>query len=251
MSSFITTSATQDVFELVLARPVVTSAGEHPRLAHLWWRAPLQGNRLVQVYIDETLYDVTHDAAVREMYLNLDRTRQHRIELLTVPADDPATMWRPQPDLLRGWQPKIASAAKIDLVRDENLPVDTQIIISLDGKDVEYGPMWPPTEARAGSWSEEGITYDGAFGLGLGVGELGAGPLGFDGTAWHWLRNDLDPGMHDAWITSVDYAGSPVSLPLNVSLLTEQLPSPVTGLSILATLGITWETVDEAPQQSH
>ncbi len=199
------------------------------------------------MYIDETLYDVTHDATVRDMCLNLDRTRHHRIELLAVPIDDPEAIWWPQPGLLKGWQPKVNSTAKIELIRDEDLPVDTQLVISLDGKDVEHGPMWPPTEARAGSLSEQGVTFDGAFGLGLGVGDLGAGPLGFDGTAWHWLRNDLDTGYHDVRITSVDQSGIPVSVPLDVSLLIEQLPSPVTGLSILAPLGITWETVDETP----
>lgn len=246
LSSFITTSATQDIFELVLARAVLTPAGEHPRIVHLWWRAPLQNNRLVQVYVDEKLYDVTSDATTREVYLDLDRTQQHRIELLAISADDPDAVWRPQPGLLESWHPKVSSTVNINLVRDETLPVDTQLMISLDGDETEYGSIWPPSEARAGSLSEAGITYGGAFGLGLGIGELGSGPLGYDGTAWQWFRDDLSAGNHNAQITAMDQAGSPVSAPLDVTLLTEQLPSPATGLSIIPPFGIAWDTADEA-----
>lgn len=241
VSSFITTSATQDVFELVLARSVVTSTGEHGGLVHLWWRAPLQGNRLVQIYVDEVLYDVTLDVAVRDMYMVLDRSHQHRIELLAVPVDDPDAVWRPQPDLLRGWNPGINSAARIELVRAEDLPVDTDLAVLVDGKDMACGPMWPGYEARAGSWSAEGATYNEPFGLGLGIGDLGAGPLGYDGTSWRWWRSDLNTGSHDVRFTAEEQAGCPVSVPLDVTFLTEHLPCPATHLSIVSPFGIAWE----------
>jgi hypothetical protein len=250
LSSFISTNATQDVFELVLARPVVTHAGEHPRLVHLWWRAPLQGNRLVQIYIDDVLYDVTFDPVVRNMYLMLDRSRTRRIELLAVPLGDPEAVWRPQPGLLKSWQPPVSSNAQLTLIRDETMPQDTQLVVSLDGKFVAHGPMWPTTEPRSGSLTQDGVVYNDACGLGLGIGDLGSGPLGYDGTAWRWGRNDLDPGYHDVRITSIDQSGFPVSVPLDVSVLIEQLPGPVTGFTISQPFGLSWSPATESPASS-
>ena len=58
--------------------------------------------------------------------------------------------------------------------------------------------MWPATETRALPGD------DMTTGLGLGVGELGAGPLGYDGAAWRWKRNDLASGPHTVRIDALD-----------------------------------------------
>lgn len=241
MSSFITIDATQDVFELVLARPVVTPAGEHPRLVHLWWRAPMQGDRLVQVYVDEVLYDVTLNPAVREMILLLDRTRPNRIELLAVRADDAEVVWRPQPGMLNTWMPHVNSSAQVALVRDVALPADTQLVVEIDGGVADHGPMWPATETRSGPGDED------ATGLGLGVGGLGAGPLGMDGTAWRWKRDGLDAGQRALNISAVDHAGRAVADAINLSVMIEQLPNPVTGFSISSGFQLAWAPPDSNP----
>ena len=226
MSSFITTDATQDVFELVLARPVVTHAGEHGRLVHLWWRAPLQGNRLVQVYVNDELYDVTLDTTVREMLLVLDRARLQRIELLAVPADDSVAVWRPQPGLLGSWRPAVRSVAEVALVRDADLPDDTQLVVSVDGVQTDHSPMWPAIESMTGP--------------GVGLGDLGAGPLGDDGNAWRWRRDDLPTGPHNLRFDAVDPAGQAVADPLTHTLSIERLPEPVTGLIISQDFQLNW-----------
>lgn len=239
MSSFITTNATQGVFELVLARPIVTAAGEHPWLVHLWWRAPLQDNRLVQVYVQDELYDVTLDPAVREMCLVLDRTRPNRIELLAVPADDSEAIWRPQPDLLGSWQPAVSSGVSVVVVRDETLPVDTQLVVEVDGPGVDHGAMWPEDQNR--SDFDHILTFGDVAGLGLGVGELGMGRLGADGTAWRWHRNDLADGIHNVNVRAVDVAGLPVANPLLLqNTLIDSLPDPVSSLTMDPSFRLSW-----------
>jgi len=246
LSSFITTSATQGVFELVLTRPVVTAAGEHPRLVHLWWRAPLQDDRLVQVYVQGELYDVTLDPAVRGMSLVLDRTRPNRIELLAVPADDPEAVWRTQPDLLGSWQPAVSSDVSVVVVRDETLPLETQLVVEVDGPGVDHGVMWPEDQNR--SDFDGVLTFGEVAGLGLGVGELGMGRLGADGTAWRWRRDDLADGIHNINVNAVDVAGLTVANPLLIQgALIEGLPDPVSGLAMDPSFRLSWNLPGMGP----
>lgn len=241
LSSFITTDATQDVFELVLARSVHGSAGEHPRLVHLWWRAPDQGQRLVQVYVNDVLYDVTLDPTASEMFLVLDRSRALRIELLAVPAGDPEAIWRPQPALLKSWTPRVQSTANVCVERDEDLPVDTQIGLTIDGLAVEVGPMWSVADARCGAYDPSGPVYTDAFGLGFGVGALGVGPLGFDSTAWCWLSDELPTGTHTIQLHATDPSGAPTALSAQIMKTVDHLPAPVNDLHLSGTNTLAWD----------
>ncbi len=240
MSSFITTDATQDVFDLVLARPIVTAAGEHPWLVYLWWSAPIQGNRVVQVYVQGELYDVTLDSTVREMVLVLDRTRTNRIELLAVADDDVEAIWRPQPDLLESWQPEVLDVVEVTMVRDEALPVDTHVVAEVGGQAVDSGAVWPNDVNR--SDPDDLLEFADVSGLGLGVGGLGAGRLGFDATVWRWRRDDLAVGSHDININAVDLAGQPAADPILLQdVLIDNLPDPVMGLSIDQSFVLSWK----------
>jgi hypothetical protein len=244
LSSFITTNATQAVFDRVLARPILTPSGEHPRLAHLWWSAPSQGNRLVQVYVQGELYDVTLDVTQREIYLDLDRTHTNRIELLAVPADDPQALWRPQQNLLASWSPSVASTAEVSLVRDELLATDTQVVVSIDGSDMDHGSMWPSDVSRSGFGALLGMGcfgFDDTTGPGLGIGDLGAGSLGVDGFSWRWRRGDLGQGVYDIDLTTVNHAGQTVANPLNFQNVTlDDLPEPVAGLTLDENFTLSW-----------
>jgi len=244
LSSFITTKATQIVFDLVLARPVMTPSGEHLRLAHLWWSAPSQGDRLVQVYVQGELYDVTLDITQREIYLNLDRTRTNRIELLAVPADDPEAVWRPQPDMLTSWSPGVVSATELRIVRDEALAIDTQVVVSIDGTNLDHGSMWPNDVPRSGFGALMGMGcfgFDDATGPGLGIGDLGAGSLGADGFAWFWHRGDLGPGVYNLDLTTVNHAGLPTANPLGfLDVAIDDLPAPVAGLTLDEAFTLSW-----------
>lgn len=227
---------------MVLARPVVTASGEHPCLVHLWWRAPLQADRLVQVYVQGKLYDVTLDSDVREMCLVLDRTRQNRIELLAIPGGDVEGLWRSQSDLLEAWRPEVVSAAEVGLVRDERMPVDTQLAVEVDGEVVDQGAMWPEDVNRSGF--EAAFAFADVAGLGLGVGDLGAGRLGYDGAAWRWRCDDLGEGSHVVKVDALGVDGLPVAdsvLIENVRI--DHLPDPVASLGIDSDFYLSWSGV--------
>lgn len=225
---------TQDIFELVLARPLVHADGDDAMQVHLWWRAPQQGSRLVQVYVNDALHDVTAWPAHREMWLLLDRTQAQRIELLAV---DPALVndvWRPQPALLKQWSPGIADVAALSLVRDEALPVGTQVTVSIDGSEVDRGPLWSSETTRSGFgalFGEGGFGTDAATGPGLGEGELGFGPLGSGGTAWRWRRDDLPAGAQAIELAVHELDGQSVLAPMTLPPHTlERLPAPAQGV---------------------
>jgi len=193
------TTITQEVFELVLARPVRVDGGDHPSLTELWWRAPEQGHRLVQVYVDERLIAVSADTAQRRLWVHIDRGQSgaRRVELLAVPCGEPDTS-REHPRLLRGWPAVTRAGATLAVERDESLPLDTQVRFAIDGESLATQALWPPHAHRGGFgavFGEGGFGHDAATGPGLGIGELGVGPLGTGG-ATSRLQLRLHPGPH-------------------------------------------------------
>jgi hypothetical protein len=220
---------TQTIFELVLARPIVRVGGDDPGLVHLWWAAPQQGDRLVQVYVDDRLYDVTPWPDQRELWLVLDRRQAHRIELLGVSIDDERGVWSPRLEHLRGWSPAVRDVGQLALLRDPTLPVHSQIEVMVDGALMDRAPLWPDDAPRAGFgavFGEGGFGFDAATGPGLGLGELGRGPLGSDGTAWRWRHAELATGEHQVAIDAFDETGQPAATTLERTLAIERLPSP-------------------------
>lgn len=232
---------TQDVFELVLARPVATGAGEHGSLAHLWWSAPQQASRLVQVYVDRELTDVSTHPDQREMWLVLDRSAPRRIELLAVPPGD---VWAEQPEALGGWDPAITGEVTLGVLRDEALPVDTRLTVSVDGVDTDHGQVWPPSEHRGGFgglFGVGGFGHDAATGPGLGRGELGWGPLGTDGRAWRWRGGDLQTGIHNIDLIPTDRSGQSVAPIAGVpGVVVDRLPEPASTFTIDPDFTLRW-----------
>ena len=227
------TTPAPDIFELVLARGVATEAGEHESLVHLWWRAPLQGPRVVQVYVDAQLVDATDDPAERERWLVVDRTLPHVVALQAVDAAD---AWTPTP------LDPIGSAT-LTLLRDERLPVDTRLHVSLDGAACCSEPVWPSDEHRGGFgalFGMGGFGTDAATGPGLGLGELGLGPLGADNRAWRWRRTGLPAGDHALTVTALDAAGRTVAASLEATLTVDRPPPPPLQLSLSPDFTLTW-----------
>jgi len=234
---------TQSVFDLVLLRPVDRRDGPDPALAHLWWVAPEQGERLVQVYVNSVLYDVTLHAEQREMWLGLDRRKSLRIELLAVHPDEPRGVWTARPELLQSWSPPMESEAQLALSRDPSLPIDTQITLQVDGETLEQTPLWSAATPRGGFgalFGEGGFGLDGATGPGLGLGELGFGPLGSDGSAWRWRRGDIVDGPHALRVEATDRGGRPVALPLEESIELTSLPEPAKQIEVSDDFTLQW-----------
>jgi len=240
------TDVTQDVFEVVLARPVVVDGGEHPGLVHLWWSAPEQGDRLVQVYIDGELIDMSQDSSQREMWLMCDRSVPHRIELLAVPMTELNILRLLHLEQLRSWDPPVNSEISLALVRDEQLPVDTRVSIEEAKLLIDEGAMWPAEEHRGGFgalFGVGGFGLDAATGPGLGVGELGMGPLGTDGAAWRWRRNDLAVGIHELDVITTDEQGLAVAQELALSpAVVDALPTQASTFSMDADFTLRWSS---------
>jgi len=234
----------QDVFESVLVRPVTVEGGEHRGLVHLWWSAPQQGDRLVQVYLDGELIEVSQDPSQRELWVMCDRERGHRIELLAVDANAPELLLEAHPEELRGWDSTIYNDVSFGLIRDERLVVDAEVVIKLDGEDVDRGLMWPVDESRGGFgavFGEGGFGFDAAASLGLGRGELGMGLLGSDGTAWRWRRYDLGAGTHSLSVQVMDRKGQLQASPLDITgVVVESLPVPAETFTVDPDFTLRW-----------
>ncbi|MCC6681765.1 MAG: hypothetical protein IT445_12760 [Phycisphaeraceae bacterium] len=239
MSSIESESATQDVFELVLARPVLTEVGEHPHLVHLWWRAPQQGERVVWVFVDGELVDVAWDSGQRELWLSIDRSLPRRIELVAADADDPSRKL-----VSSCWHPPVQSAAAVSLVRDETLPVDTHIEVREGEQLLDEAPMWGDGEHRSGFgalFGQGAFGFDAATGPGLGLGELGVGPLGADNFAWRWRREDLENGEHALSLRALSRDGQVIDEPLELEPITiARLPQPPANLQMQDNFTLTW-----------
>ena len=232
-------AVTQDVFDLVLARGVLMELGEHGGLAHVWWRAPLQDERLVQVYVDGELAEVTDWPDEREVWLTLDRSRPHRIELLAVDAPDAL---EPHPEALRSWD-RAFNTLEAAVLRDERLAVESVVSAAVDGAVADEGPMWSARDHRGGFGALFGVGpfgMDDATGPGLGGGELGYGVLGTDGAAWRWNRTDIDAGAHEVVIEARDEEGSPAALGIAMMHAVEALASGAKEFNVSESFELSW-----------
>lgn len=216
---------TQNIFELILARPIVTDAGEHPSLVHLFFRVtqPLAQTYAFQAYVNGQLHTVIADSDAREVLLALDRSRPNRIEMLAV---DPLDATRPMPERLQTFTPAFVDRAAISLLRDESLPYDAVVDVELDSEPYAQRALWTGGDNRSGFGSLFGLGdfgVDGATGPGLGRGQLGHGPLGCDATAWTLAAPLTAAGSHTLEHKLLDAALNPIA-PAQTQTVTADLP---------------------------
>jgi hypothetical protein len=238
-------TGTTDVYQLVLARSVVTPAGEDPCLMHLWWSAPLQGDRLTQVYLDGRLIDVTLTPSQRETWIACDRSVPHRVDLLAVRSDDPEQLWRDHSAALQSLHDTPASRASLTIARDPSLPVDAMLRVSLDDQLVHTSPLWSEHDDRSGLGASLGIASLGSDlptgpGLGSPVSELGLGPLGNDGQPWRWRSEELTTGSHTLTLTVTDLLQRNLAEPIARNVHTHAPPSPPRNLQIDGDFVLSW-----------
>ncbi|MEM9883133.1 MAG: hypothetical protein AAF800_09480 [Planctomycetota bacterium] len=232
----------QDGFAWTIGLAVEDAAGEHDALVHLAWRCDGEPPATVQVYVNDELADWIDDPDQHECWLTLDRTRPQRVELLAVRPGGQIDV--AVPEALGGWQPRIADRLTATLLRDESLPPDTRVSVSVDGEAVASGPMWPADEPRSGFgglFGVGGFGRDDAAGPGLGRGDLGLGPLGADGSPWRWVRHEVTPGTRTVTLAAADANGRPVAPPLTAApQATDTPPAPARGLRAAADFTLTW-----------
>lgn len=239
-------TTSQDLIELVLGRAVLTEAGEHDSLAHLWWRLSPEADHVVQVYVNDELVDVGQDPTHPELWLILDRSQDQRIELLAVPRNTPELWWAPQPKQLNAWSPRTNTQTRVRLLREESLPIDTRVVVKRDGQTVAEGDMWPSGTPRSGFGGLFGLGAfgrDSATGLGLGRGELGHGPLGTDAEAWESGPIELLPGENQFTIHTTNAAGQEITSPQSPPPITvDPLPQPASELTISSDFILAWNS---------
>ena len=238
---------TQSVFEKVLAMPVLHHGGHDAALVHVWWSAPQQGHRLVQVYVNGELCDVSVDVEQRELWLLLDRRYGHHISLLAVPANHETSAWTNHSRLLDNDRRAFDRRATAAIVAKESLPIDTQIAVALDGQKTGTHPLWDDDSPRSGFGSLFGLGdfgFDAATGPGLGHGQLGAGPLGADGAAWQWRNTRLATGQHTLVLTLTDRDGHAVSPGFEKQFDITPLPAPAINLTLTSNATLIWTAGD-------
>ncbi|MFA7235871.1 MAG: hypothetical protein WC058_03315 [Phycisphaeraceae bacterium] len=183
-------------FEQVLLRSTTL-----PGVLHLTWIAWQQGQRLVQVYVNGVLYDVSMDAGQREMWLHTDGLGDVGVELRMVEADE---AWMDQSG---------RPAAELAMSRDEGLPIDARVVVSVDGADAAEGRLWDAMDFRSGFgglFGEGEFGHDAAGAPGSGMGEFGVGAMGMDGVAWRWAGK-LARGTHALSLRVEDGSGRTIA----------------------------------------
>jgi len=227
---------TQQMFQCVLARPVITPVGQHAGLVHLWWSMPIQNNRIVQVYIDNELFDVATETDTPEMWIPIDRSRSHTIELLAMDADNTEMIWTECTDQLQSWQPPFSDQVELALLPDSQLPPQTQIQVTVDNQYVEQQPLWPADSHRTGFGNLFGygaFGFDDTTGPGLGLCQLGYGPLYCGNDAWRFKSTTLEPGVHTITMQAMTPDGTQLSDPVcRNNINTDTTPPPATNVYI-------------------
>lgn len=229
----------EPILELTLARTADTAHGPHPHLVHLWWRAPRQGDRLVRVFVDGELFATTLDPSQRELWLTLDRSVWHVIQLVTV---DVARLNEPALAPPAPWEPPPRSHVSVTLTRDERIDAEAWIEASINGVVTDRAPLWPADEPRGGLGGTFGL---GAFGVasaaapGLGCGSLGRGRLGSDASTLAWRRR-LPAGVSTVRLEARTPDGRPAAEPVEFTAESPAPPSAASALRIDPDFTLRW-----------
>jgi hypothetical protein len=234
----VTFAATQSIFSHVLLRPCVS---DETGLTLLTWQVNEPGNCAVQVYVNEHLYEVVERPGACELWMQLDRTQDVRVELLAV---DPGRSWTPSVDALQSWSPRLRSRVSLAIPRPNELPVDARAVLTVNGVNEPSVPLWSDAESRSGFGGLMGIGgfgYDDATSIGFGLGLFGRSPLGTDDPDLRLTRDELPPGEHTASAFILDHAGNRVADAAAVTIETSALPRPASSLTIDPTMTLHWQ----------
>ena len=237
--SILESSYSEDVFVSVLTRHVSIADPAHGALVHLGWSAPDQEDRFVQIYVDGRWYDVVIDPTQREHWLILTPGIQHRITLLAVSPD---LAYIGHAALLTDW-PTLADHAQVALLRDQTLPVDARVVIQPEGRPAQTADLFGPEADRSGFGAVFGqgdFGFDASVGPGMGMGELGYGPLGIDAQAWRWITNDLPHGGQTLTLAVHDIHGRAITPSVEREVTIDRSAAPVSSLSLSDDFVLSW-----------
>lgn len=232
---------TQAVFEQVLARPVTSPDLHHGRLVHVVWRAPQQGDRLTQFYLNGRLSGSSRSTTQRDAWLIVNPDNHTQVELLAVCPLESST---DQSELLAGTEPATRPTASLRLLRDVSMPIGSTVAIKADSAAADdRSPLFSPNDSRAGFgavFGEGGFGYDASTGPGLGLGALEFGPLGTDGDALSWYIDTLPAGTHSIMLSLEDRTGQTKTQEQSVAIAIDRLPAPPDEVALNDDFHLTW-----------
>jgi hypothetical protein len=229
---------TDSVFEQVLLWP--GDPGGADRLL-LQWQAPDQGERLVQVYVNRRLYDVSPDPTCRWLWLNLAGYGFAEVQLLAV---DPTQAWTNLAAVLQPVTPPTGASVVVSLPRDQSWPADSWVEVQLDGQALGGGPLWDSGDSRGGFgvlFGEGLFGFDDQPGAGFGLLAWGQGAFGTDQPDWAWHADQLPGGSHELQLRITDTPGRLVGTlqdPINLELA--PAPAPPADLNVEPDFTLTW-----------
>lgn len=230
------TQATTDIFELIVARQVL----DRPWDVRVSWRATQQGDRVVQVYVDQALTAVTASREARDIDVLIDPSLRRTVELLAVPVGQAG---RDMPHLLQSWRRGERHAVQADVLRDEAHDASASLAWRIDAQCGHREALWPRDTHRGGFGGLFGLGafgFDHATGPGLGRGQLGWGPLGTGGEALTIRDHAVPSGEHTLSLQLLDDAGRPLTSPHQHTQLVTRPDASAANLRIESGL-LTWE----------
>jgi hypothetical protein len=234
----VTLHATQSIFSHVLLRACVP---DEAGLALLTWQVNEPGDRVVQVYVNEQLYDVVEQPNACALWMQLDRTQDVRVELLAVDRD---RAWVSEVDALSSWSPRLRSQVSLAFGRSNELPVDARAVLTVNGVAEPSVPLWGDADSRSGFGGLMGIGgfgYDDATSIGFGLGLFGRSPLGTDDPDLRLTRDDLAAGEHTLSAAVTDDAGNVLAQSAALAIDTSALPQPAARVTLDDSMTIHWQ----------
>lgn len=241
-----TSLPTQENFDWTIAFSLIKGNAPHQWLVYFAWRMNGSADHLVQVYVNDRLYDVTIHPGQRELWLTLDRSREHRIELLALPIAEALDPWLSHHGLLMTWQPQVGDHPALAVVRDEALPIDATFTVEVAGH-TETRAVWTARDARSGHGAVFGIGgfgYDNSTHPDFEFEDDGSTQTAIEPQVpWRWSDDSLPAGDHTLQVLASDEHGLPVSTPLVVDPFhVDRLPTPAKNLAVTSDNRLTWTT---------
>lgn len=210
---------TQAIFQSVQVRPVIAAgsawgtssacltSGTLPGYVQVAWQTGEQHDQLVLAYVDGRFAGMTHQTDQRELWLQMDPSISHEVQLWAISAEQAAGLI---PPMTSG----SSAMATLTIRRDETWPVQTQLRWSVNDQQQPTLPLWSQLQPRSGFgglFGQGGFGFDDAAGFGLGRGELAEGPLGSDSTNWRFHAGHWSSQNHQVQLQAIDASGQPIS----------------------------------------
>lgn len=189
------------------------------RAAVVTWRS-MHTEMLHQVYVNGRLAATTHEAEQNRLVVQVPGSFRSAgsLEIVAVEPEDAYADFGDQLDATAPADGRL----RLDLLRDQALPVDAMANIYFDNGSgqIDYAeplnafplPLWPCPQDKAGfgmaRFGEGDFGYDAAASVGFGRGRFGHGQFGLDADTIEWISRPLPVGLYRLGVKVADSRGN-------------------------------------------